>query len=144
MSEASCIEIAHCDAQGAENHVVDQIIELGKRGQLRFAVISTHAYEITGNPLTHQTCLEKLIAAEAHIIAEHDVHESFSGDGLIAASFKPDDRELTIELSHNRYSTTLFPSPAFHLADSIKQVNLLKEKVTELEEQLNAINSSRS
>jgi hypothetical protein len=127
------IEIAHCDAQGAESHVVDQMIELGKKGQLRFAIVSTHAYEITGDPLTHQTCLHKLQAAGAHIIAEHDVHESYSGDGLIAASFRVEDRDLTVELTHNRYSTTLFPNPAVHLADSIREVTLLRKQVAELE-----------
>lgn len=126
------IEIAHCDAQGAESHVVDQMIELGKQGQLRFAIISTHAYEITGDPLTHQTCLRKLQAAGAHIIAEHDVHESYSGDGLIAASFRSEDRDLTVELSHNRYSTTLFQSPAAHLADSIRELHILRKQVAEL------------
>lgn len=132
-SQVARIEIAHCDAQGAESHVVDQMIELGKQGQLRFAIISTHAYEITGDPLTHQTCLQKLQAAGAHIIAEHDVHESYSGDGLIAASFRSEDRDLTVELSHNRYSTTLFPNPAVHLADSIQEVTLLRKQVAELE-----------
>jgi FkbM family methyltransferase len=132
-AEVARIEIAHCDAQGAESHVVDQMIELGKRGQLRFAIVSTHAYEITGDPLTHQTCLQKLQAAGAHIIAEHDVHESYSGDGLIAASFRSEDQDLTIELSHNRYSTTLFPSPAVHLAESIQETNMLRRQVAELQ-----------
>jgi hypothetical protein len=120
MAQSGYIEIAHCDAQGAESHVVDQIIELGQRGQLRFAIISTHAYEITGDPLTHQTCLQKLQAARAHIIAEHDVHESYSGDGLIAVSFLPDDNDLTISLSCNRYSQSLFPSPAVHFSNTLK------------------------
>jgi FkbM family methyltransferase len=132
-AEVARIEIAHCDAQGAESHVVDQMIELGKRGQLRFAIVSTHAYEITGDPLTHQTCLQRLEAAGAHIIAEHDVHESYSGDGLIAASFRSEDQDLTIELSHNRYSTTLFPSPAVHLAESIRETNMLRRQVAELQ-----------
>jgi hypothetical protein len=133
LSGFANIEIAHCDAQGAESHVVDQMIELGQRGHLRFAIISTHAYEITGDPLTHQTCLHKLRVVGAHIIAEHDVHESFSGDGLIAASFRPEDRDLTVKLSHNRYSTTLFPSPAVHLARSIQEINMLREQLAELE-----------
>lgn len=132
-AQVAHIEIAHCDAQGAESHVVNQMIELGKKGHLRFALISTHAYEITGDPLTHQTCLQKLQAAGAHIIAEHDVHESYSGDGLIAASFRNEDRDLTVELSHNRYSTSLFPNPAVHLADSIREVTLLRKQVAELE-----------
>lgn len=120
------IEIAHCDAQGAEHHVVDQIISLGTQQRLRFCVVSTHAYEITGDPLTHQTCLDKLIKAGAHIIAEHDVHESFSGDGLIAASFSEKDKDFQVEVSCNRYSTSLFPSPAFHLSHALNELNTLK------------------
>jgi len=132
MAHSTNLEIVHCDAQGAESYVVDQIVKLGQRGHLRFAIISTHAYEITGDPLTHQACLQKLQAAGAHIIAEHDVHESYSGDGLIAASFKPEDKDLTVELSHNRYSTTLFPSPAIHLADSLLELNTLRDKIAAL------------
>ena len=127
-SKHSMVEIAHCDAQGAESHVVDQVITLGKHHRLRFCIISTHAYEITGDPLTHHTCLDKLRAAGAHIIAEHDVHESFSGDGLIAASFCDDDKDLVIKLSCNRYSTSLFPNPAYHLSEALKQIESLKNE----------------
>jgi hypothetical protein len=91
----------------------------------------TRQVVVAGKP--HQTCLKKLQAAGAHISAEHDVHESYSGDGLIAASFRSEDRDLTVELSHNRYSTTLFPNPAVHLADSIREVTLLRRQVAELE-----------
>jgi FkbM family methyltransferase len=132
IAQMPMVEIAHCDAQGAESHVVDQIIELGKNHRLRFCVISTHAYEITGDPLTHQTCLQKLQTAGAHIIAEHDVHESFSGDGLIAASFSPKDQHLKIPISCNRYSTSLFPNPAFHLSHALQELSAIKKgKVTE-------------
>jgi hypothetical protein len=122
----SVIEILHCDAQGAEVHVVDQAISLGTSQRLRFCIISTHSYEITNDPLTHQNCLEKLRSAGAHIIAEHDVHESFSGDGLIAASFFPDDDNLKIQISCNRYSQSLFPSPAIHLSDALNELKELR------------------
>lgn len=135
FSGRSVIEIAHCDAQGAEHHVIDQVITLGSEHRLRFCIISTHAYEITGDPLTHQTCLGKLRASGAHIIAEHDVHESFSGDGLIAASFADEDKDLKIELSCNRYSTSLFPSPAVHLSHAIKELNAIKTAIAEASQQ---------
>jgi FkbM family methyltransferase len=131
-SQKSFIEIVHCDAQGAELFVVDQIIELAKQGKIRFCIISTHAYEITGNPLTHQICLSKLIDADAHIIAEHDVHESFSGDGLIAASFSHKDYDLTIPLSYNRYCNSLFPNPAIHLRNAIQEQERLKKSLQQL------------
>lgn len=134
LAERPMVEIAHCDAQGAESFVVDQIIELGKNHRLRFCIISTHAYEITGDPLTHQTCLAKLQAAGAHIIAEHDVHESFSGDGLIAASFSSRDKDLQIPLSCNRYSSSLFPSPAVHLSQALQELSAIKQNAGEADQ----------
>jgi FkbM family methyltransferase len=125
------VEILHCDAQGAEAYIVDQVIKLGKSNLLRFCIISTHAYEITGDPLTHQRCLEKLRSAGAQIIAEHDVHESYSGDGLIAASFSQDDKDLEIQLSCNRYSHSLFPSPATHLDNALKQIEKIRISATQ-------------
>lgn len=121
------IEILHCDAQGAEEIVVDQAIELARQGQVRFVVFSTHAFEITGNPLTHQECLQKLINAGCHIIAEHDVHESFSGDGLIVGSFDPNDRQLHVNISHNRTCDAMFASPAVHHKLALAEITLLKQ-----------------
>ncbi len=135
LSPYSLIEIAHCDAQGAEHHVIDQMITLGEQRKLRFCIISTHAYEITGDPLTHQTCLDKLRDSGANIIAEHDVHESFSGDGLIAASFADEDKDFKIELSCNRYSLSLFPSPAIHLSQVLKELNAIKAVIAEASQQ---------
>lgn len=126
LSGKKFIEIAHCDAQGAEEHVVDQMIRLGIENKLRFCVISTHAFEITGNPLTHQECLNKLLRSGAHIIAEHDVHESYSGDGLIAASFLEVDKDFNVPISCNRYSTSLFPNPAEHLSGCLKEITRLQ------------------
>jgi FkbM family methyltransferase len=121
------IEILHCDAQGAETYIVDQVVKLGKSNQLRFCIISTHSYEITADPLTHQKCLEKLRSSGAHIIAEHDVHESYSGDGLIAASFSDIDKDLAIEISCNRYSHSLFPNPAVHFANALSIIEDLRK-----------------
>lgn len=143
LSHLPKIEIAHCDAQGAEHHVVDQIISLGTQQLLRFCVVSTHAYEITGDPLTHHTCLDKLLKAGAHIIAEHDVHESYSGDGLIAASFSPEDKDLQVAVSCNRYSTSLFPSPAFHLSSALNELKSLKNSMTRTPEKNNLALSRR-
>ena len=120
------VEIVHCDAQGAEAFIVDQIIELGKDQKLRFCIISTHSYEITGDPLTHQKCLAKMNEAGAHIIAEHDVHESYSGDGLIAASFSSVDKDFKVEVSCNRYSESLFPNPAVHLSNTLNEIQSIR------------------
>jgi hypothetical protein len=51
------------------------------------------------------------------ILAEHDVHESFSGDGLIAAYFGREPLQWKEPLiSRNRYSTSLFRNPLYDLA----------------------------
>lgn len=53
----------------------------------RFLFLSTHHHSMSGDPLTHQRCLEFLRGRHAHIIAAHNVTESYSGYGLIVASF---------------------------------------------------------
>ena len=50
------------------------------------------------------------------ILVEHDVHESFSGDGLIAACFgKEPTNWKEPPISLNRYSTSLFRNPLYDL-----------------------------
>jgi hypothetical protein len=50
------------------------------------------------------------------ILAEHDVHESFSGDGLIAAYFGAEPIEWSEPpISRTRYSTSLFRNPIYDL-----------------------------
>ena len=120
MAGKSYVDILHCDTQGCEEFVVDQAINLAKDGLLRFCFFSTHVYEITGNPLTHQQVLAKLQDAGAWILAEHDVFESFSGDGLIVASFEQIDRGLRVDLSLNRYSKNIFKHPSVHLSKAIR------------------------
>lgn len=107
------IHLLHADIQGFEEELVDEIRVLSEKKSIRFCFISTHAYEISGSYLTHQTALKKLIECGAHIIAEHDVHESFSGDGLIVASFFAEDANIKIDLSKNRYSSGIFLNPIY-------------------------------
>ena len=52
----------------------------------------THHHTISGDPLTHQHCLRILRDAGAHLVVEHSVSESCSGDGLIVASMFPERR----------------------------------------------------
>ena len=120
-SDIKYLDILHCDTQGAELEVLLNCKDLIKANKIRFVIISTHSYEITGDPLMHQKCLELLEKYGASIIAEHDVHESFSGDGLIAASFADIDKYFTVKISHNRQNNSLFPSPAFHLAKILQK-----------------------
>ena len=51
-----------------------------------------------------------LVDAGAHLIAEHTVAESASGDGLVAVSFDRADTDLTVEVSHLRADDAIFPT----------------------------------
>lgn len=112
------LDILHCDAQGAETEVIKSCEELLRSGSIKFAVFSTHAFQISGDPLTHQKCLGMMEDFGGRILAEHDVHESFSGDGLIAAYFGKDAVEWQPpRLSYNRYSKSVFRNPLYDLAE---------------------------
>ncbi len=121
IMQAHCLktlDLLHCDAQGAETDVLASCIPLLREGRIRTVVVSTHHHTISGDPLTHQRCLAMVEAAGGMVIAEHDVSESFSGDGLIVARFGPDQAAWpVIPLTRNRYSTSLFRNPLYDLAD---------------------------
>jgi hypothetical protein len=111
------LDILHCDSQGAELVALESCEALLRAGKIRFAVVSTHSHFITGDPLTHQRCLHLIREYGGQVLAEHDVHESFSGDGLIAAYFGSDSLEWSgVALTYNRYSKSLFRNPLFDLS----------------------------
>ncbi|WP_299083849.1 FkbM family methyltransferase [uncultured Ruegeria sp.] len=113
------LELLHCDIQGHEVAVLESCRKLFIAGKVDWVFVSTHAHQISGDPLTHQKCLQILQECGAFIEAEHDVHESFSGDGLIVARFGPPPRDWQrVTLSHNRHSTSLFRSLAYDLAEN--------------------------
>ena len=115
------LEILHCDAQGAEIEVVRSCDTLLRERRIRFCVLSTHSHHISGDPLTHQRCLAMLQDCGGQILAEHDVHESFSGDGLIVAYFGNDPIDWAEPpMSRNRYSTSLYRNPLYDLAALLK------------------------
>ncbi len=119
----SRIDILHCDTQGAELGILESCLPLFRDGRINWAFISTHAFQISGDPLTHQRCLGLLEQAGAVIEVEHDVHESFSGDGLIVARFGPAPGGWhPIEVSCNRYSKSLFRNPIYDLAE-LRQIS---------------------
>jgi hypothetical protein len=78
------LDLLLCDVQGAETATLIAALALAVR-RIRFRVLSTHHHSISGDPFTHQRCLSFLRDAGPHIVAEHSVTESCSGDGLIAA-----------------------------------------------------------
>lgn len=118
--QIDCLDLLHMDVQGAELSALMGAAPLIEEGKLRFVFVSTHHHLISGDPLTHQKCLYWLKANGAHILCEHSVNESFSGDGLIVASFMEQDRERTIPVSYCRQSKSLFRELEFDLADARK------------------------
>lgn len=102
------LDLLQLDVQGAELDVVERAREVFAAGRIRFVVVSTHHHSISGDPMTHQCCLAELKAAGAHVVAEHTVGESCSGDGLIAVSFDPPDSDFTVQISYARYRDSLF------------------------------------
>lgn len=104
------IDVLHLDIQGAELAVLESCRDLIGQGRVRFVVVSTHHHTISGDPMTHQRCIDLIRELGGHVIAEHTVLESFSGDGLLVASFDERDRDLTVPLSRARTTEALFPS----------------------------------
>ena len=101
-------DILLSDIQGGEVPLLLSASERLRQGSVRFLVVSTHDLSITGSATTHQQVLDILLWSGAHIIAEHTISESFSGDGLIVASFDPRDKDLALTISHNRSRNSLF------------------------------------
>lgn len=110
MSETGVerIGLLMVDIQGFETPLIARASELLRAGKVRFMVVSTHHHLISGDALTHQQVLAQLIEDGAHVIAEHTVGESFSGDGLVAVSFDRRDEDFTVDVSHARYKESLF------------------------------------
>ena len=132
------IDLLHLDVQGAERDVLETLCSDGITGKLRFVFVSTHHFHISGDPLIHERCLDLLQKAGAHIICEHTVEESYSGDGMIVASFQPQDKDLQIEIARNRASSALFRPVSFDffeltVADQ-ETVNYAKELEVALKE----------
>jgi FkbM family methyltransferase len=112
------IDVLLSDIQGAETAMLEGCREVIRANKLRFLFVSTHHHSISGDPLTHQKCLARVRELGGHVFAEHTIAESFSGDGLIAASFAAEDRALpVIPLSHNRAATNMWRETEHDLAE---------------------------
>lgn len=118
------VEMLLIDVQGAELPFLESLGDAVSAGLLRFVVVATHHESISGTEATHQDCLRQLLGLGAVILCEHTVEESFSGDGLIAASFQADDAGLELPpISRNMPRASLFGpdgrrQPATTLADT--------------------------
>jgi hypothetical protein len=85
--------------------------------RIEFLFVSTHYFGPELDPLIHQRCLALILNCGGKIIAEHDIHESFSCDGLIVAYFGDDPQKATpVPVSFNRYSQTYFRNPLYDVA----------------------------
>ncbi len=110
LAGGQVIEMLHLDVQGAELPLLRSADRIASR--IRFVMASTHHSSISGSPTTHWDCLDVLRRLGAHILVEHSVQESFSGDGLILASFYPHDKEVGMPMiSKNKAAQSLFPNP---------------------------------
>jgi FkbM family methyltransferase len=105
------VELLHADVQGAEVGLLLSCAPLFAAGRIRFVVVSTHHASISGSASTHQDCVAYLEASGANILCEHDVDESFSGDGLIVAAMRLEDKLIPpVHISRCRRGESLFVS----------------------------------
>src|SRR5579859_1933177 len=112
------LDILHSDIQGAELEMLKGCERSIADHKIRFIFISTHHHSISHDPIIHYKCLEFLIAHNAHIIASHTIDQSYSGDGLIVASFAPADRSIPpIPVSHNTAGNNMYRETEFDLSD---------------------------
>ena len=115
------LDLLHCDIQGAEFEILESCAPLLKAGIINWIFISTHAHHISGDPLTHERCLDIVKECGGVIEVEHDVYESFSGDGLIVARFKPaPEGWKPIPITYNRHSQSVFRSLSYDFAERRK------------------------
>ena len=100
--DSSPVEMLHMDVQGAELPFIRSMPRAVEAGLVRFVVVSTHGEAISGSATTHEDCIRELEACGGTILAEHDIAESYSGDGLIVACFQSQDRGIRLpEVSRN-------------------------------------------
>lgn len=112
-------DVVLADIQGYESVLLERALPQLTGGMVRFLVVSTHQHSVSGDPLTHQKALKMLVDAGAHVIAEHSVPESFSGDGLIAVSFDRADAEFEVVISRARAADSIYGDLEVDLAAEV-------------------------
>ena len=135
------VDLAMVDIQGAETVLLDRARPLLAAGKVRFLIVSTHHQSISGDPLTHQRALDLLRDCGAHIIAEHTVRESYSGDGLIGATFDAGQHDFTVPISHARAKESLFGEPEYELAALNHEIAHRDRLVGECDQEVNVLRS---
>ena len=122
------VSVVLADIQGAETALVEDAMDLLSGGAVRFLFISTHHFTISRDALTHQRVLKAVRSAGGHVIAEHSVGESFSGDGLVAVSFDPKDTDFTVDITRARQRDSQFGELEVPLAKAFARVVAAEEK----------------
>ena len=136
-------ELLLVDTQGAELAALEGAARSIAEGKLRFVIISTHHHSISHDPIIHQRCLQFLCDQGAYILAEHSVSESYSGDGLIAASFEPTDRAIPpIAISRNTAANSLFRETEYDLAEAYEKLARLEQTAAELSARTQHLNDA--
>jgi hypothetical protein len=136
MAGVRHFDVVLADIQGAETTFLETNAGLLSSGAVRFAVISTHDPLISGSAMTHRDVIGLVTNLGGHIVAEHSVSESFSGDGLVVAAFWPRDAEFTVDLPHARSVESLFGEWEPRLEALAKQRDAAVERIAELEADL--------
>jgi FkbM family methyltransferase len=137
------VDLLLCDTQGAELTMLEGAVRALAERRIRFMVISTHHHTISGDPRTHMRCLDLVSAAGVHVIAEHTVSESFSGDGLIVASLDRRDFDLSLDLSLARARDSLFGEVEPDLARALADRDALASERDALAAQRDAVAAER-
>jgi SAM-dependent methyltransferase len=107
------IEMLHMDVQGAELAFIESMRRAVAERMVRFVVVSTHHESISGSQTTHEDCVRTLEALGATVLDQHDIFESYSGDGLIVASFSAADKSIVLPaISRNVRERSLFGESA--------------------------------
>lgn len=104
------LDLLHMDVQGFETSALRGAAATIKSKNLRFLFVSTHHYFFSDNVNTHGECLEYIKNLGGHIISSHTIPESYSGDGLIVASFDERDKDFHVSTSINHTDASLFRS----------------------------------
>lgn len=87
------LDILHADIQGYEVSMLEGANRMLSGGKVDYIFISTHSNEL------HAVCIEKLVSYEYVILAEADLDETFSCDGLIVARHRSLDRPQALDIS---------------------------------------------
>lgn len=122
------IHLLHADIQGAELAMLEGAARTIQQGKLNWLFLSTHHHSISGDPLTHQRCLQWLQIHGAFVVNEHSVSESFSGDGLIVAAFGQRPRWEAPAISRNLPSRSLFRESEYDLAEAWEEIRRLRNR----------------